>query len=633
MTTLKKKSAPATTVQDTPWNKKMCQDVLLKLWDLRTSMLDLEARYSTAIDQAGVDQRSSARNLIHYLALRSSDQRELQEKLSWIGVSSLGRAESHALANVDKVIGILHRLTGQAWQDHSVDEPNGSVTGRKILKSNADRLFGAASQDREVRIMVTLPSEAASDYSLVKGLVSSGMDVARINCAHDDAKAWRAMAKLVRRAAKDNHREVKILMDLAGPKIRTGSIECGPQVLKLKPMRDSLGHAIRPSRLLIGTQPSKPEPLAHDAFIQVDDGWLSKLCIGKQIHLTDARGKKRNLLVVESANSCFIAECLETYYLTSDTALSFKGKHGHKVFTSYPEGIAPLMGEIRLHLGDSLELAMEGSEEANSLDTDQSHLPVARIACTMPEIFGQVKSGERVWFDDGRIGGVVRKTSATSMEVEVTQARGKGESLSNDKGINFPDSYLDLPSLTAKDLDDLRHAVQLADMVGLSFVQEPSDVVDLLKRLQALGAEKMGIVLKIETQRGFENLPGLMLAAMAASAAGVMIARGDLAVECGYERMSEIQEEILWCSEAAHMPVIWATQVLEDLAKSGIPSRAEISDASMGVRAECVMLNKGPYIEEAIQMLDGILKRMTAHQSKKKSLLRALHSWEFQGAQ
>jgi pyruvate kinase len=115
---------------------------------------------------------------------------------------------------------------------------------------------------------------------------------------------------------------------------------------------------------------------------------------------------------------------------------------------------------------------------------------------------------------------------------------------------------------------------------------------------------------------------------MAADSAGVMIARGDLAVECGYERMAEVQEEILWCAEAAHMPVIWATQVLESLAKTGLPSRAEISDAGLGVRAECVMLNKGPYILQAIRTLDDILKRMSGHQTKKRPLLRALRAWD-----
>jgi pyruvate kinase len=115
---------------------------------------------------------------------------------------------------------------------------------------------------------------------------------------------------------------------------------------------------------------------------------------------------------------------------------------------------------------------------------------------------------------------------------------------------------------------------------------------------------------------------------MAAPAAGVMIARGDLAVECGYERMAEVQEEMLWACESAHVPVVWATQVLETLAKTGLPSRAEITDAAMGGRAECVMLNKGPHILDAMRTLNDILRRMQAHQSKKRPLLRALKAWD-----
>jgi len=112
---------------------------------------------------------------------------------------------------------------------------------------------------------------------------------------------------------------------------------------------------------------------------------------------------------------------------------------------------------------------------------------------------------------------------------------------------------------------------------------------------------------------------------MRSRAVGVMIARGDLAIECGYQRLAEVQEEILWICEAAHMPVIWATQVLESLAKTGVPSRAEVTDAAMGERAECVMLNKGPYIVTAVRILDDILRRMQSHQEKKRSMLRKLH--------
>lgn len=629
MSRIKIPTSAVASIPDAPWNRDICLQLLEQLWTLRASMMDSETRYAKAIAQVGPHQRISARNLIHYLALRATDLRALQEGLSRLGVSSLGRAESHVLANVDKVIGILHQLTGQPWQDHSHEEPGGSGTGRLLLHSHSDLLLGNASGERQVRIMVTLPSEAASDYGLVKRLVHAGMDIARINCAHDDAQAWQSMSHSVRRAAKGSQREVKILMDLGGPKIRTGAIEDGPQVLKLKPQRNDWGHALSPSRLHLGVVAAPISTPGTDGGIAVDPGWLARLRIGKQIELTDARDKKRRLLVVESDSDGFIAECLETYYLTPDTMLSYKGNHGHKVHSTYPSGIAALPGALRLHRGEHLLLCMDGVGSAAAPEGTArwaaSSMP--RIACTMPQVFAQVRSGERVWFDDGRIGGVVRKTTASAMEVEIVQARDGGENLMADKGINFPDSHLDLPALTDKDLQDLETVVQVADMVGLSFVQEADDVRQLLSQLQTRGGEHVGVVLKIETLKGFENLPGLMLAAMQAPSAGVMIARGDLAVECGYERMAEVQEEILWCSEAAHMPVIWATQVLETLAKSGQPSRAEISDAGMGVRAECVMLNKGPYITEAICMLDDILRRMAGHHVKKTSLLRALRSW------
>ena len=108
---------------------------------------------------------------------------------------------------------------------------------------------------------------------------------------------------------------------------------------------------------------------------------------------------------------------------------------------------------------------------------------------------------------------------------------------------------------------------------------------------------------------------------------GVMIARGDLAVELGFERLAEMQEEIVWLCEAANVPVIWATQVLETLVKTGVPSRGEMTDAAMAGRAECVMLNKGPHLAEAIGVLGRVLARMDEHQHKKTPTLRALRSW------
>jgi len=138
-------------------------------------------------------------------------------------------------------------------------------------------------------------------------------------------------------------------------------------------------------------------------------------------------------------------------------------------------------------------------------------------------------------------------------------------------------------------------------IVGLSFVSRAHEVQQVNAYLDEHGRPDIGMILKIEKRRAFEHLPGMLLAALGGERpSGVMIARGDLAVECGYERLAEVQEEILWLCQAAHVPVIWATQVLDQLAKTGRPSRAEITDAAMGVHAECVMLNKGPQIVQAI---------------------------------
>lgn len=618
----------AATPKELPaaWDSGTCLALIAQLWSLRQSMLEREAALNESLARVLPMYRDSARNLIHYLTLRSVDLRPLQEKLARLGMSSLGRSESHVLANLDKVLGLLHRLTDQAWADKSAQEPVGSVSGRDLLEQHSVNLLGEASTGRSVRIMVTLPSEAAADFGMVRDLVEAGMDIARINCAHDAPEDWRAMAKNVRRAAKAMQRNVKILMDLGGPKIRTGAVAPRPPVLKLKPGRDDFGRVFRPARLGLRALNSQEDITDADACVGVPQSWLERLKRGTQIDFSDARGARRHLLVAHISGKTAMAECLQTAYLTPETVFTIAGKKKHATRVSQ---IACPPGALRLRRGDRLHLSKEGVGQAAVLDEtpDEGVVEPARISCTLPQVIDQVRVGERIWFDDGSIGGVIRQASCEGLEIEITHAREAGEKLVADKGINLPDSQLDLPALSEQDIQDLAVVAAEADMVGLSFVQKPADVALLHKHLRRLGQEDLGVVLKIETRQGFENLPELILEAMSGAMAGIMIARGDLAVECGYERLAEVQEEILWCAEAAHLPVIWATQVLETLAKTGLPSRAEISDAGLGERAECVMLNKGPYITDAIRTLDDILKRMASHQDKKRPLLRALRAW------
>jgi pyruvate kinase len=645
------------------WDRATCDSLIAELKSVRRAMLASQVRLLPRPDAVDPAWQASAVNLAHYLGMRRADLRRLQERLAWIGVSSLGRAETHVLANLDKVLGILHVLAGRPWTPGTPDEPTGYERGRALLERHADALLGSSPAERRVRIMVTMPSAAAHDAALVQTLVDAGMDVARINCAHDGPAQWTAMAAAVRQAAQRSGRSVRILMDLGGPKLRTAAIEPAPAVLKLRPRRDDFGRVVEPARLRLRAAgaafaetvpPAEPVPHA-ELSIDVDAGWLAGLAAGDSIELEDTRGAKRSLQVVGCDGSGALVTTLRTLYLAPGTVLRHRpaptrrgarraeARHapaadapargsGRAAAEAPPEAaevlaVPPREGRLTLRRGDRLHLLREGIGRAGLPAADGRKAVPARVACTLPQVLDALRPGDRVWFDDGHIGGVVRRQRGRAIEIEITVARDGGERLGADKGINLPDSPIDLPALTGQDLLDLETVARLADLVGLSFAESPDDVRALIAQLRRLDAAHLGVVLKIETRRGFEHLPQMLFAAMGARSAGVMIARGDLAVECGYERMAEVQEEILWACEAAHVPVIWATQVLETLAKTGLPSRAEITDAAMGVRSECVMLNKGPHIVDAIRTLDDILRRMQSHQAKKRTLLRALKAW------
>jgi pyruvate kinase len=611
--------------EDSLWSPAASRDLIKQLWALRKHLLLQESEGALQMSHVADKQRASARNLFHYLALRQIDLRPFQEQLASLGVSTLSRSESSVLANVDKVLGILHRLQGEAWTDRSDEEPVGMHTAERLLQSHTQNLMGESPDGRKVRIMVTLPSEAATDPAFSSKLVASGMDIARINCAHDGPDAWTAMVENVRRAAQKGGRSVRILMDLGGPKLRTGQLPLGRAVVKLRPTRDELGRVTASGYLGLRASGSLSLVAGADNHVGVKRKWLATLRAGDRIDLVDARKVRRRLVVVAVDDAGALVKCDHTAYLVPETRLVRRRSRRGPAHT--PLSDLPRL-ETRLLLCRGDRLLVTAHAVVNAPDTIRLTDNIQHtIACTLPEVFSQVREGERIWFDDGRIGGVVCRSTTNSLEVEITQARDAGERLGSDKGINLPDSMLELAALTEKDLADLTSVASLADMVGLSFVQRAEDVATLRQHLVALGAPDVGVVLKIETRRAFENLPALLLSAMESPKAGIMIARGDLAVECGYERLAEIQEELLWAAEAAHMPVIWATQVLETLAKTGMPSRAEVTDAAMSERAECVMLNKGPHILGAIHMLDDILRRMETLQHKKLALMRPLKAW------
>jgi len=446
----------------------------------------------------------SARNLAAYLALRRRDLRPLQAALMPYGLSSLGRLESRVEPTLDAVTATLVLLAaGPAPPRPSVES---FFEGERRLRRNTDHVFGREHKHRRVRIMVTLPAEAAGDRALTRDLLLAGTDCFRINCAHDDAGTWERMIWNIRAGEAETGRSATISMDLAGQKPRT------MEVLLPEPPR--------------------------------------RLATGDRILLTP------------------------TVPMPSDTA-EFQAR------------------------------------------------------CSLPAVLDQLAPGCTVTLDDGRVATEVESLGAAGALLRVTATRPKGDNLRPARGLNFPGTRLDLPVLTEKDLADLDFVAARADIVGFSFVQTPDDIAllqhELAGRLE--GRPPPALMAKIETAHAVQNLPELIVRAAGRQPFAVMIARGDLAVEIGYRRLAEIQEEILWVCEAAHVPVVWATEVLERLTKSGTPTRAEVTDAAMAERAECVMLNKGPYVVPAVAMLDDVLTRMQGHAQKKTPQLRALRSW------
>ncbi|WP_022720700.1 pyruvate kinase [Rhodopseudomonas sp. B29] len=451
---------------------------------------------------------TSATNLAHYLALRHHDLRPLQRNLAALGLSSLGRLESRVMPTLQAVRASLAALAGEP--EHLRPSSHQFFAGEHYITQRSQELFGPAFGDRHVALLVTCPSEAADDPSFMLRLAERGVEAVRINCAHDDPERWQRMINHLHVAAEATGRRMKILMDIAGPKIRTG---------------------------------------------------LSRT----------------------------------------------------------PEN------RDRADVGDLIAITAEG--ELDRVDLIEDHFAVE---CTLGEALAKAAVGARVFVDDGKLCIRVERKTPWGVVGRVTATADKGLRLKPEKGLNFPDTQLDIPALTDQDRADLDFVAAHADGIEFSFVQSVEDVEALQAELRERRPEdwrKLSLVLKIETPEAVARLPDMLVQAAGQQPTAIMIARGDLAVELGFTRLAEMQEEILWIGEAAHIPVIWATQVLEHLVKKGTPSRGEMTDAAMAARAECVMLNKGPYLFKAITELDNLLGRMADHQHKKTPQLRRLKSW------
>lgn len=570
------------------------------------------------------DCQCSRDNLLAYLALREHDLQDLQLELVERGLSSLGRLEGSVIASLRKVLQNL----GYQPPDIPLKAPD-FAQARSLLSQRATRLLGRPRPHHQTRIMVTLDLDTLRQPELLEQLLLKGMDIARINCAHDSSREWLRLIQAVRdaeerlaRRGESVGRRCRIVMDLAGPKVRTGPLRPTTRPLKLSVEKDLRG---RPRCVLEGYLTTETEqtrrvrePGEPSRFIIAlpQQDRVASLSLGEDLTFTDTRGRRRALRVLERVSPMRVRVGLNrTAYIEEGTELVSAQGHLFRVGPVVSQPVA-----LRVQAGDRLRLYRDPARLGHPAEADGP----AGISCTLPAVLESVALGHRIFIDDGKIAGVVRSIEADYLEFEITAPHHIPARIRAEKGLNFPDSPIDIPALTEKDREDLRFVVGHATAVGLSFVHQPRDLDDLRSALKELGDPDIGIVIKIETREAIHRLAQLIMAGLDLPRFGVMIARGDLAVEVGFEHLALVQEDILCICEAAHIPAIWATQVLENLAKSGLPARAEITDAATGQRAECVMLNKGEYVLEAVKTLADLLGSRERQRIKKRQVFREI---------
>ncbi len=242
------------------------------------------------------------------------------------------------------------------------------------------------------------------------------------------------------------------------------------------------------------------------------------------------------------------------------------------------------------------------------------------LTSTLPELVDELRDGERVLLSDGRLELKVEVTRTDAVRLRVV----RGGRLAGRAGINLPDTELSVPSLTEKDRKDLRHGLDIgADMTALSFVRRAQDLVDARRAASELGRQ-LFLVAKIEKPEALRELAGIIQEADA-----IMVARGDLGVEIPAEEVPLAQKRIIRAANARRIPVITATQMLESMIESPVPTRAEASDVANAIfdGTDAVMLSgetaAGKYPEEAVRTMARIAEKSDVPDSERQRRFRS----------
>ncbi len=588
---------------------------------LYRELLAIRAAVARARPEVGsmplpMDRQASAslRNLAHFVALQPCLSHQLQDTLSRHGLADLATAAPHVLATLDTMLALL-APSGAAATGASVPSPLVSADdARRLSAERALSLLGACPPECPTRVMVTAPVGADDEEAVLSAILAEGVAVLRINGSTAGPDGLRRTLSALDQARHRTGRDCRVLVDLTGRKVRTGPIAPAPPVVRLRPRRDALGRVVEYGRVWLvaqGAPVAPPRPV--DAVVPVPAGWLSRLVAGNMIDFEDARGAKRSLTLLGAWPEGSLCAIEKSAYVTNGTLLHQRGSAPEELAAwAAVGGLAPGEGTIRLRSGDELVLtADEQPGQAAVVDAWGTVVRPAHIGCQPSEALDGVRPGQRVFLDDGKLAGVVERLTEVGAHVRITLARGDRVRLRAGRGIAFPDTEISLPALTEQDAALLPQIVAGADMVGLSFASGEEDIHDLRQRLSALGATGLGLVLKIETPSAVERLPELIAASLGGGPVGILIARGDLALMAGYEQLPRLQQQVLATARAAHVPVIWASQVLDQLARRGVPTRAEMTDLATAVATDCVMLNKGAHVVAAVRAVQAQARAMS----------------------
>src|SRR5215470_14000406 len=362
--------------------------------ELRRAALAAEQEFSAELDLVAPSMRESAFNLVHYLAVRRHDVRELQDELARLGLSSLGRMEAHVMAALQAVLQVLHTLRGEpASVDVVEDPPITFDTGGALLAEHTNAILGPAPRGRKTRIMVTMPGEAADDPDLIRGLVEAGMGIMRINCAHDSPETWERMVKHLRQAERDLGKRCLVSFDLAGPKLRTGPIVPGPAVVKWRPTRNALGQVTEPAhvRLVAGSN----QPDAKEPTIPVEAALLGKAKPGDTFAFVDARNRKRVLDVREVHPGECLCETDRTAYVVPGTRLTL-WRERSSIAQGEVGALPTVEGWIALRAGDTLDVVHGDAPGRGATYHDGQLTEPAFVSCALAEVFSGVRVGEPI---------------------------------------------------------------------------------------------------------------------------------------------------------------------------------------------------------------------------------------------